>query len=70
MNNRTTDKTEYLTRKRKPSRRPKMAIEDRAKQFGAFDPLTGFGDAIRRKEIEMEALLMEKTEHLKDEDEI
>ena len=70
MNNNTTDKTEYLTRKRKPSKRPKMAIEDRAKQFGAFDPLTGFGDAIRRKEIEMEALLMEKTEHLKDEDEI
>ncbi len=70
MNNNTTDKTEYLTRKRKPSRRPKMAIEDRAKQFGAFDPLTGFGDAIRRKEIEMEALLMEKTEHLKDEDDI
>ncbi len=62
--------TEYLTRKRKPSRRPKMAVEDRAKQFGAFDPLTGFGDAIRRKELEMEALLMEKTEHIKSEDDL
>ena len=64
------DKEEYLSRKRKPSRRPKMAVEDRAKQFGAFDPLTGFGDAIRRKELEMEALLMEKTEHIKSEDDL
>ena len=58
------DKEEYLTRKRPPSRRPKMAIEDRAKQFGAFDPLTGFGDAIRRKELEMEARMEEETEHI------
>ena len=62
------DKEEYLTRKRKPSKRPKMAIEDRAKQFGAFDPLTGFGDAIRRKELEIEARLEDETEHIKDED--
>ena len=47
-----------------------MSIEDRAKQFGAFDPLTGFGDAIKRKEAEMEELLKEKTEHIKTEDEI
>ena len=45
-----------------------MAIEDRAKQFGAFDPLTGFGDAIRRKELEIEARLEDETEHIKDED--
>ena len=61
---------EYLARKRKPSRRPRMAIEDRAKQFGAFDPLTGFGDAIRRKELEMEERLMEETEHIPSEDDI
>ena len=59
---------EYLSRKRRPSSRPKMAVEDRAKQFGAFDPLTGFGEAIRRKEQEMEALLMEETEHLEPDD--
>ncbi|MBQ7703426.1 MAG: hypothetical protein IJT40_03530 [Firmicutes bacterium] len=70
METKVIDKTEYLTRKRKPSKRPKMSIEDRAKQFGAFDPLTGFGDAIRRKEIEMEALLTEKTQHVKSEDDI
>ena len=61
---------EYLTRKRKPSKRPKMSIEDRAKQFGAFDPLTGFSRAIRQKEIEVEELLKEKTEHIKNEDDI
>ncbi len=55
--------------KRPISKRPKMSIADRAKQFGAFDPLTGFGDAIRRKEIEMEALLEEKTVHVEVEDE-
>ena len=47
---------EYLSRKRPPSKRPKMSIEDRAKQFGAFDPLTGFSKAIRQKELEMEEL--------------
>ena len=61
---------EYLLRKRPESRRPKMSIEDRAKQFGAFDPLTGFGEAIRLKELEMEELLKEKTEHIKAEEEI
>lgn len=61
---------EYLSRKRLPSRRPKMSIEDRAKQFGAFDPLTGFSRAIRAKELEMEELLNEKTEHIKNEDDI
>lgn len=61
---------EYLSRKRPPSRRPKMSIEDRAKQFGAFDPLTGFSRAIRAKELEMEELLNEKTEHIKNEDDI
>ena len=55
--------------KRPISKRPKMSIVDRAKQFGAFDPLTGFGDAIRRKELEMEALLEEKTVHVEVEDE-
>lgn len=47
-----------------------MSIEDRAKQFGAFDPLTGFSRAIRAKELEMEELLNEKTEHIKNEDDI
>ncbi|MBR6472754.1 MAG: hypothetical protein IKS99_03360 [Firmicutes bacterium] len=58
-----------IHRERPVSKRPKMSISDRAKQFGAFDPLTGFGDAIRRKEIEMEALLEEKTIRIKSEDE-
>ncbi len=62
------DKEEYLTRKRKPSKRPKMAIEDRAKQFGAFDPLSGFSTAIRAKELEVEERLKEETEHIADED--
>ncbi len=62
------DKEEYLTRKRKPSKRPKMAIEDRAKQFGAFDPLSGFSAAIRAKELEVEERLKEETEHIADED--
>lgn len=61
---------EYLKRVRPESRRPKMAIEDRAKQFGAFDPLTGFSRAIRAKELEMEELLREKTEHIKNEEDI
>ena len=61
---------EYLTRKRKPSNRPKMSIEDRAKQFGAFDPLTGFSKAIRQKETEMEELLKEKTVHIENEEDI
>ena len=56
-------------RERPLSKRPKMRIADRAKQFGAFDPLTGFSQAIRLKEIEMEALLEEQTEHIKSEDE-
>lgn len=65
------DKTEeYLLRKRPESKRPKMSIEDRAKQFGAFDPLTGFSRAIRQKELEMEELLREETEHIKNEDDI
>ena len=38
-------------------KRPRMSVADRAKQFGAFDPLTGFSQAIRRKELEMEQLL-------------
>lgn len=61
---------EYLSRKRPESKRPKMSIEDRAKQFGAFDPLTGFSRAIRQKEIEMEELLKEKTVHIADEEDI
>lgn len=39
---------------RPESKYPKMSIEDRAKQFGSFDPLTGFAKAIRAKEIEIE----------------
>ena len=61
---------EYLSRKRPPSKRPKMSIEDRAKQFGAFDPLTGLSKAIRQKEIEMEELLKEKTVHIENEEDI
>ena len=56
-------------RKRPLSKRPKMPISLRAKQFGAFDPLTGFSQAIRLKEIEVEARLSEETEHIKSEDE-
>ena len=36
------------------SKYPKMSLEDRAKQFGSFDPLSGFSKAIRAKEIEIE----------------
>ena len=61
---------EYLSRKRPPSKRPKMSIEDRAKQFGAVDPLTGFSKAIRQKELEMEELLKEKTVHIENEEDI
>ena len=61
---------EYLSRKRPPSKRPKMSIEDRAKQVGAFDPLTGFSKAIRQKELEMEELLKEKTVHIENEEDI
>ena len=65
------DKNEaYLSRKRPPSKRPKMSIEDRAKQFGAFDPLTGFSKVIRQKELEMEELLKEKTVHIENEEDI
>ena len=68
--NKVTDKEEYLKRRRPLSKRPKMSIEDRAKQFGAFDPLTGFSAAIRRKELEMEELLKEETVHIKGEEDI
>ena len=61
---------EYLSRKRPVSKRPKMSIEDRAKQCGAFDPLTGFSRAIRMKEIEMEEKLKEETVHIKSEEDI
>ncbi len=61
-------KEEYLTRKRPTLKHPRMSLEDRAKQFGAFDPLTGFSQAIRQKELEMEQLLEEETEHIKAED--
>ena len=50
-------------------KRPRMSIADRAKQFGAFDPLTGFAQAIRQKELEMEQLLEEETEHINIEEE-
>lgn len=36
------------------SKYPKMSMADRAKQFGSFDPLSGFSKAIRAKEIEIE----------------
>lgn len=59
---------EYLSMKRPPLKHHRMSIEERAKQFGAFDPLTGFSRAIRQKELEMEQLLAEETEHIKEED--
>ena len=34
--------------------RPRMSLEDRAKIFSPFDPLTGFRDALRDKEREIE----------------
>lgn len=40
---------------RPESKYPKMPMEDRAKQFGSFDPLTGFMKAIHKKELEIEA---------------
>ena len=58
-----------IYRKRPLSKRPRMSVADRAKQFGAFDPLTGFSQAIRLKEIEMEQLLEEETVHIKETDE-
>ena len=41
-----------------------MSIEDRAKQFGAFDPLVGFSQAIREKEKEVEANVDSETERI------
>ena len=40
--------------RRPPSKYPKMPLEERAKQFGAFDPLTGLSEALRKKEKEFE----------------
>lgn len=48
------NREDYTKIERKPLRHPRMSREDRAKQFGAFDPLVGFSQAIRDKEREME----------------
>ena len=45
-------------------RHPQMRRADRAKQFGAFDPLTGFSQAIRDKEREVEANVDSETERI------
>ena len=41
-----------------------MSRENRAKQFGAFDPLVGFSQAIRDKEREVEAGIDSETERI------
>ena len=56
---------DYLLRERKPSKHPKMPVKDRAKQFGAFDPLTGFGEAIKAKELEVERKMEEQDPSMK-----
>ena len=45
---------DIMSIRRPPSKYPKMSIEDRAKQFGAFDPLTGLAEALRKKEKEFD----------------
>ncbi len=45
--------TDIADIRRPPSKYPKMSLEDRAKQFGAFDPLAGLSEALRKKEEEI-----------------
>lgn len=45
---------DIMSIRRPPSKYPKMSIEDRAKQFGAFDPLTGLAEALSKKEKEFD----------------
>ena len=42
------------TRDGEQPKRQRMALEDRAKIFSPFDPLTGFRAALREKEREVE----------------
>ena len=58
------DQEDYTKRVRKPLKHPRMSRANRAKQFGAFDPLTGFSQAIRDKELEMEGKADAGTEHI------
>ena len=58
------DQEDYTKRVRKPLKHPRMSRENRAKQFGAFDPLVGFSQAIRAKEREMEEKVDSDTEHI------
>ncbi|MBQ7640518.1 MAG: hypothetical protein IJS91_05975 [Bacteroidales bacterium] len=58
------DQEDYTKRVRKPLRHPRMSRANRAKQFGAFDPLTGFSQAIRDKELEMEGKVDSQTERI------
>jgi hypothetical protein len=58
------DKEDYTKRVRKPLKHPRMPLAMRAKQFGAFDPLVGFSQAIRDKEREMEEKVDSETQHI------
>ena len=58
------DNEDYTKRVRKPLKHPRMSRADRAKQFGAFDPLAGFSQAIRDKEREVEANVDSDTERI------
>ena len=58
------DQEDYTKRVRKPLKHPRMSRANRAKQFGAFDPLAGFSQAIRDKELEMEGKADAGTEHI------
>ena len=51
---------------RPPLKRPRMSREDRAKQFGAFDPLIGLQMALRKKEREVEESFKDKLETIED----
>ena len=39
--------------------RPRMSLEQRAKIFMPFDPLKGYQEALREKELEAEAMHIE-----------
>ena len=58
------EKEDYTKRVRPPLKHPRMSRANRAKQFGAFDPLVGFSQAIRDKEREMEEQVDSQTEHI------
>ena len=58
------DQEDYTKRVRKPLKHPRMSRANRAKQFGAFDPLAGFSQAIRDKELEMEGKADSQTERI------